>query len=321
MKKYIKILLIIMAVIGAGVLLWIYEAKPLIAKLRGEVILPEDITKVEKGDVEVIFQTSGTMAAKQDEKVPSKPSGILQKLYVKEGDNVKKGQELALVKPGRNEFEDYKPIPIYAPAAGKVVKCPSFDYSDNDISTRNLSLPRLGTYLNGTYDNADKADCVMRIVDTRTLQIPLFASEQQVLKLKVGMPAEVKMTALGSDAPALEGKITHISSQIENAGNRWSENKGFLVIVELPNKDENVWLGAKANVKIVTDKHTDILTIPTNALFEKRGQYYVFKYLGNNKYEQAEIKIGLSSTDKVEVTEGLKEGEEVLTILPYGESW
>lgn len=321
MKKYLKLSLWTLLLVAALWLVWKYEAKPFIAKLKGQTINPEDVTKAEKADIEVLFQTTGTFSAKLDEKISPKPSGLLQALYVQEGDLVKKGQTLALIKPGRNEFEDYKPMPITAPVSGKVVKCPASNYGSEDISTRNLSLPRLGTYLNGIYDNADKADCLLRIVDTKVLAIPMFASEQQVLKLKKGMEAEVKMAALGNEAPSLKGEITHISSQIEKSSSEWSDNKGFLIMVEIKNQNDDIWLGAKATIKIVTEKKQDVLTIPSNALFEKEGKYYVFVYLGNEKYEKKEIEIGLTNDQKIEVTNGLKEGEEVLTSLPYGESW
>ena len=57
------------------------------------------------------------------------------------------------------------------------------------------------------------------------------------------------------------------------------------------------------------------------ALFEKGGRNYVFKYLGNNKTEKTEIEIGLTSDKNIEVTKGLAENDQVLTTLPYGESW
>ena len=172
--KPILFLLLAAAVVAGG---WMWGVKPLIAKLKGDVIMPEDIVSVKKGSVEIFLKSQGTVMAKQDIKVTSKPSGILQAVYVKEGDTVKKGTKLALIKPGRNEFEDYKPVPIYAPADGTVVKChaDSKEY-EKDLSERNLSLPRLGTFLEGSYDNTENATCLLRLVNTDTLVIPLYVS-------------------------------------------------------------------------------------------------------------------------------------------------
>lgn len=322
LKRIWKPFLILLIVAAAAGALWAWSIKPLIAKLKGDVILPEDIVPVEKGTVVVAFKGQGTVMAKQDLKVTSKPSGILQKIYVKEGDFVKKGQKLALLKPGRNEFEDFKPITIYAPADGTVVKChaDSSDF-DKDLSERNLSLPRLGTFLEGSYENTENATCFLRLVNTDTLVIPVYVTESQVLQLKKGMPAEIEVISLGADAEPLTGTITYVSTQIEKSGDRWSDSKGFLILVELPRGDKNILLGVNTNVSVPIQKREDVLTIPANALFEKNGKSYVFKYQGKNKAQELEITTGLASDTTVEVTQGLQEGDQVLTELPYGESW
>ncbi len=320
-KKILKWTLITALIIGLLAGLWFYGVKPLIAKLKGEVINPEDVAEVTKDTIKITFNASGVVTAKQDVKVTSKPSGILKAVYVKEGEYVKKGQKVGLIKPGRNEFEDYKPMPIYTEAAGTVVKCIDMNNSEKDLSERDLSLPRLGTFLNGSYDSADNATCFLRVVNMDTLLIPVYVSEQQVMKLKKGMPATVKITALGEDAPELQGKISHVSTQTEKSGSRWSDSKGFLVIVELPRGDQNILLGVNAALTIPVQEKEDALAIPANALFEKEGKSYAFKFLGKNKYEKVEIETGLSNDRLVEIISGLKENDQVLTALPYGESW
>ena len=95
----------------------------------------------------------------------------------------------------------------------------------------------------------------------------------------------------------------------------------FLVLVELPRADQNILLGVNTNVTIPIKQRDEVLTIPSNALFEREGKSYVFKYLGGNKAKRTEITTGLASDTTVEVTGGLAEGEQVLTALPYGESW
>ena len=319
-KKYLKKILLILlcaAVAAAG---WFYGVKPLLAKLRGETIDSKDIVSVKRGDIAVTFVGSGTVTAKQDVKVTSKPSGILQEIYVKEGESVQKGQPLGLIKPGRNEFEDYKPLPIYAPVAGTVVKCLGSEDYNKDFSDRDLSLPRLGTFLTGSYENAQNPSCFLRLVNMDTLIIPMYVTEMQVTRLKEGMPADITIETLGEGTPPLKGTITYISTQIEKSG-RWGDNNSFLVLSELPRNGKNILLGVTASIRVVTQKKENVLFIPANALFEKEGKSYVFKYLGNNKTQRTEIETGLSNDQQVEVLKGLNENDRVLTELPYGESW
>ena len=319
-KKYLKrtfILLLCLAILGAG---WAYGVKPLMAKLRGEVIEEKDISSVKKGTIELVFRGSGVVTAKQDVKVSSKPSGILQAVYVKEGQYVKKGQKLGLIKPGRNEFEDYKPLPIYAPVSGTVLKCLNAEDYNKDFSDRDLSLPRLGTFLSGSYDNAEDPSCFLRLVNMDTLIIPIYVTEMQITQLKEGLPADIKIDTLGPDAPPLKGKITYISTQMEKSG-RWGDSNSFLVLAELPRNGKNILLGVTASVSVVTKRKENVLIIPANALFEKEGKTFVFKYLGGNKTQRVEIETGLANEQQVEVVKGLQENDRVLTELPYGESW
>ena len=96
-KKIIKWLVILVFIGAGGFAFYRYMLAPLMVKLQGKTVNAGDITRVKKGNIEVIFQASGTVAAKQDEKVTSKPSGLLQAVYVKEGEYVKKGQKLVSV--------------------------------------------------------------------------------------------------------------------------------------------------------------------------------------------------------------------------------
>ena len=93
-KKHWKKLVFVLVLAGIGTAAWFYSIKPLVAKLKGQVVDPKDIVTVKKDKVEVLFTGSGTVTAKQDIKVTSKPSGILKAVYVKEGDYVRKGQEV-----------------------------------------------------------------------------------------------------------------------------------------------------------------------------------------------------------------------------------
>ena len=319
-KKHWKKLIYLLVLTGLLTIGWFYAVKPFIAQLKGEIINPYDIVTVEKGNVEVLFTGSGTVTAKQDVKVTAKPSGILKAVYVKEGDYVKKGQEVGLIKPGRNEFEDYKPMPIYAEASGTVIKCVRDEDYRKNLADKDLSLPRLGTFLEGSYDNAEKATCFLRIVNMDSLLISTYVTENQVMKLKPEMSVDITIRALGDNAPKFKGKISHVSSQSEATG-RWGDSSGFLIITELANPDRQILLGVSAEISVTIDKREDVLTIPANALFEKEGKNYAFKIIGKNKAKKTEIEIGLTSDKNVEVTKGLAENDHVLTTLPYGESW
>ena len=72
-----------------------------------------------------------------------------------------------------------------------------------------------------------------------------------------------------------------------------------------------------AEIKIITEQKDNIVKIPVDCLIKRYGAYYVFvvhKDKENNQayVEQRKINYGIQIEDKVEITEGLKPGEEIV---------
>ncbi len=308
-NKIIKPILIFLTAAAMLLALYYFIAKPLLAYFNQDDVSAEDIARAERGDIEVKVTAVGKVAPKESWTVTSKPSGILQQVFVREGDSVKKGQHLAIIKPGRNEFEDYKPMPIAAPGAGLVLRCPGSTSGRQDEAV--TVIPNKGTFLTGTYDSAENAKCFIVIADISSFTVPVFFSEMQILKINKKQKAKVKISALNEQE--FDAEIKDIAPQ--------AQEKGFLVVVEFPSDGRSIPLGANANVSILTASKKDVLKIPATALFEKDGEYFVFKYKNKTAPEQAKIKTGFQNDAEAEVVEGLSEGDEVLTVLPYGQTW
>ncbi|MEK7533096.1 MAG: efflux transporter periplasmic adaptor subunit, partial [Patescibacteria group bacterium] len=60
------------------------------------------------------------------------------------------------------------------------------------------------------------------------------------------------------------------------------------------------------------DQKDDVLTVPTEAIREEKGETYVYKKL-NGKYEKIKVTTGTKNEDEVIVIEGLTEGDTVVT--------
>ncbi len=86
--------IIIWSSIAAAVLV-LLVAGVLIASSRGTKIDPSKLAKVEKGDLAKSVVATGKIEPITKVEIKSKASGIVKKLYVDYGDNVKKGQVLA----------------------------------------------------------------------------------------------------------------------------------------------------------------------------------------------------------------------------------
>jgi multidrug efflux pump subunit AcrA (membrane-fusion protein) len=60
------------------------------------------------------------------------------------------------------------------------------------------------------------------------------------------------------------------------------------------------------NVLIATDKQENALTLPREAVMEENGARYVYKIV-DGKLKRQEVKTGISSLTRVQITDGLSE--------------
>lgn len=74
--------------------------------------------------------------------------------------------------------------------------------------------------------------------------------------------------------------------------------------------DENVKVGMSAAIVRVWNYEENVLRIPDNALYLDDSGYYVYVIKGEEK-ERRDVTVGVISDVAVEITAGLKEGEEV----------
>ncbi len=73
---------------------------------------------------------------------------------------------------------------------------------------------------------------------------------------------------------------------------------------------EEVSLGMYASIVVISDYKENALQIPQNALLSDEEGYYVYKK-NKEEFERQNVSVGHMTDTAVEITEGLKEGDEV----------
>ena len=74
--------------------------------------------------------------------------------------------------------------------------------------------------------------------------------------------------------------------------------------------------GLTVTVTIIVEEKTDVLLVPNAAITSEGGQSYVQVVTASGATEQRAIKTGITDYQFTEITDGLKEGEQVL--VPQG---
>lgn len=139
--------------------------------------------------------------------------------------------------------------------------------------------------------------------------------EIDVGKMKVGLPARIKVGALPKDA--VTGVVSRIAPQARNQEGATL----FDIEIELdPTRGAVLRAGYSANADVIIREKKNILVIPERlVIFEKDGKETYVEVPSKSAGENARkvpVKLGLSDGLNVQVLSGLKEGDKVIQRPP-----
>ncbi|MEZ0322970.1 MAG: efflux RND transporter periplasmic adaptor subunit [Hydrogenothermaceae bacterium] len=140
---------------------------------------------------------------------------------------------------------------------------------------------------------------IMRIYSRRILWVEAMVPFEDTQFIKVGQKANV----INPEGKKVEGKITLINQEIDPKTSR------NLVRVEVYNPGEVIKPNMYVNVEIPISSEKG-LVIPYSAVVNHNGKNFVF-VKQSSKAVLREVKLGKKFNDDVKVISGLKEGEEI----------
>ena len=89
------------------------------------------------------------------------------------------------------------------------------------------------------------------------------------------------------------------------------------MIYETTNKDKELRIGQNVTLHIETSRTEEAIAIPVSALVEEGDQLIAFVQISGETFEKREIKAGIQEAGFVQVLDGIKEGERVVTKGAY----
>jgi len=166
----------------------------------------------------------------------------------------------------------------------------------------------------------------MTIADLSEMQVEVEVDETDVVGLRLGQKADVKVDALPNQV--LKGTVTEIgSSALEKAAAAQQESRDFQVKVTLDTPPKSLKPGLSASADIITAEKQGVPAIPISALVlrqkesnspakkekeEEEGVYVV----ENGRAKLYPVTKGIMGGLLIEITSGLKEGQEII-VGPY----
>jgi RND family efflux transporter MFP subunit len=89
------------------------------------------------------------------------------------------------------------------------------------------------------------------------------------------------------------------------------------LVYEVRNADARLKLGMSLTVHLETARATDAVTLPLSAIVEEESGPVVFALLGGEAFERRPVRLGIRDGDRVEVKEGVAEGERIVSHGAY----
>ena len=144
------------------------------------------------------------------------------------------------------------------------------------------------------------------IADASKMCVDFKVSKYNLTNLEAGQ--KVTITSLDRK---YQGSVTNIGKVAEK------NEQGVAMAtarVHIDDPDDHLIIGLDAKLKIELGKKTDVLKVPIAAVnSDSKGDFvYVFS---KDKLQKKYVKTGISSKKNIEIIEGLKEGEKVVTTI------
>ncbi|HKQ85416.1 MAG TPA: efflux RND transporter periplasmic adaptor subunit [Candidatus Acidoferrales bacterium] len=150
---------------------------------------------------------------------------------------------------------------------------------------------------------------ILTVMNLSSIVARAHIAQDQASRLKTGDSATISSTDVNKP---LQGKVTLVSPALDPASTTVE------VWVQAPNPGDKLKPGANVRVNIVAQTVQNAIVIPAAALLtETNGSTSVMVIGADNKPKQQDVKVGIRNGDNVQITDGLKLGDQVATTGAY----
>lgn len=282
-------------------------------------------------------EVQGDVATKENIVIYPEYSGVLTKVYVKEGDRVKKGQILAKIDEGglgsqlaqlearaslaKTTFERQKRL--WEQNIGSEIQYlesqTNYEAAQNAVSQLQSQLGKttVRAPFSGVIDEviSDEGQVVspgqnelFRLVNLDNMYVQASVPENYLNNIKKGTSVIVEIGAIGK---TFEGEVRQVGNFIN------PNNRTFQVEVAIPNEDGMLKPNLIATVKLNDYSAENAVIIPENAL-QKNSMGESFVYVlaptsdSTGTAQKVLVETGYTSGNAVEITKGLKPGDQLI---------
>jgi Cu(I)/Ag(I) efflux system membrane fusion protein len=148
-------------------------------------------------------------------------------------------------------------------------------------------------------------DTLYKIVDLSNIWVIANVYEQDLSQIALEQPVTIKASAI--PGKTFEAKVAFIYPNIN------PDTRTAKVRLELPNPTGDLRIDMFVDAELSGPEAKDVLSIPTSAILNSGERKTVLIDLGEGKFRPQAVKTGAEGEGSIEILDGLKEGDRVVT--------
>ena len=293
-----------------------------------------------KGNLKISFAIDGnTLIERRDLKF--NVSGKVFKVYVKEGQEVKKGQLLATLDAtdvaknlerdlrdysiARNNFDETTKVTYPNGATTdtlmRILQNTQYtlDKSVLDVEIRNEALKESKLYSpiagvvsvinikDGETVNTSSANPIVTVTVPGSLVFEAYGEDTEILKIDKNQKTNITIDAIPT--VNFPSQIDFISNLATIDTNGLASYKVRAVISDM--RDYKILDGMAGQIEFVTKEKDGIIVIPNTAIFRKESKSFL-NLLIDGKSQEKNVETGFTDGKEVEIVSGLNVGDTVI---------
>ena len=304
------------------------------SEVREDKITYVAIQQVNLSPFKHFIKVQGTVESDNNILIPAQASGLVEKIHVVEGDKVSRGQLLAeldsaIIERGIAEVENSLDLArtiferqerLWKKNIGSEIEYlrakNNKENLEKKLETLNeqYKLTKITSPINGTIDNimikegemAAAGRGAIRIVQLSRLKITALLSESYISHVQRNDIAHIDVPVIGRE---YDLRIDAVSQVID------PDNRTFEIEIRIPPKEKNLKPNMLSVVTINDYTNPQALVVPQNIIQKTGTQNFLFAALeeeGQWIAQKRIIQAGVNYGDKIEVREGIQEGDYVI---------
>jgi len=293
---------------------------------------------VQRSDITRTVTYSANIVSQTETTLQFQIGGQVSQVLVQPGDLVKKGDLLAQLQTSVSDF-DLKRAQSNLDKANllyqqALLDTPSYqkDYNEIialkkiDVDQAQISLDELNSKLNAARliapmdgeitslfitvgDTVVPFKPTMVVVEPNKLEVSAFVQSSDYAVLLDKMPVSISLT--NGSSTSYSGSISQLLAYSSDPTRPGNPNVFSVKIAFNENPPSSLSVGAPVNIQIDAVKKSGVLTLPPNALQGTSPSQFVNVQDGN-KTVKVNVQVGITTDQKVEITQRLTEGQDVI---------